>query len=789
MKRLSTAIVAIVLAASAYGSYARQAETAGAGCDDFVNARSLSGASGSAAFSNIDYTEESGEPYHDGVGNYGGASAWASWTAPANGAYTFYLSGVTSSSDALNTLLAVYTGTSLSSLSLVVLNDDANKNARDYSSRVSFFAKAGTTYKIAMDTKYGWYSNDYRGDLTLRWEEGFVHYAQLDYATMFAPVSGCETIIGVSSSTGWRVVDYPDWIVPKALSGSNGDTLSFSVLANATGAERTGVLAIQAGDSELDSLSIRQNTVDFVTTKNDAVETALRENKRILLVGGRETCPNTIGTLFYSIPDPTVKSLLDAGYVTWYSNCDRQTDAIGYASGLGSYMYPLVCILNPADMSTYVARTTGYQSASALRSLLEAHATASTVTFNPSGGTVSEATRSVAIGAAVGTLPTPTQKGYDFKGWWTAKSGGTQVTASTVVAGSVTYYAHWQAKSFTVSFVATNGKISGARSKTVKYNGTYGTLPTATQDGYNFLGWFTERSSGTQVTATTKVTATAAHTLYSHWKKAASCTVTFNATGGTVSPTTRSVASGATVGTLPTPTQKGYDFKGWWTAKSGGTQVTASTKVTANATYYAHWAAKTFTVTFIATNGKISGARSKTVQYNKAYGPLPAATQAGYDFLGWFTERSGGTQVTADTKMTTAADHTLYSHWKKSAGVALALTTGGDAAWTQQADGTWRSGKIGDRQETWLRAEVSGPGTLTFRWKVLSEKNYDWLCFSVDDDNVLEASGMDVTTVSTKTVEVTGAGRHLLAWFYKKDGSNACGSDAAWISQIKWTPK
>ena len=143
-------------------------------------------------------------------------------------------------------------------------------------------------------------------------------------------------------------------------------------------------------------------------------------------------------------------------------------------------------------------------------------------------------------------------------------------------------------------------------------------------------------------------------------------TVTFNASGGTVSPTTRSVASGATVGTLPTPTQTGYDFKGWWTAKSGGTQVTASTKVTANVTYYAHWQAKAFTVSFNPTNGSVNP-KSKTVQYNRPYGALPVATQTGYNFLGWFTERSGGTQVTDTTKMTRTADHTLFAHWKKAA--------------------------------------------------------------------------------------------------------------------------
>ena len=67
------------------------------------------------------------------------------------------------------------------------------------------------------------------------------------------------------------------------------------------------------------------------------------------------------------------------------------------------------------------------------------------------------------------------------------------------------------------------------------------------------------------------------------------CTVTFDANGGSGSPTTWTVNSGAAVGDLPTPTQSGYTFDGWWTAASGGTQVTASTIVNANVTYYAHW--------------------------------------------------------------------------------------------------------------------------------------------------------------------------------------------------------
>ena len=69
-------------------------------------------------------------------------------------------------------------------------------------------------------------------------------------------------------------------------------------------------------------------------------------------------------------------------------------------------------------------------------------------------------------------------------------------------------------------------------------------------------------------------------------------TVKFNANGGTVSTTSRKVVNGESVGTLPKATRKGYKFKGWYTKKSGGTKVKASTKVKKSVTYYAHWTAK-----------------------------------------------------------------------------------------------------------------------------------------------------------------------------------------------------
>ena len=67
------------------------------------------------------------------------------------------------------------------------------------------------------------------------------------------------------------------------------------------------------------------------------------------------------------------------------------------------------------------------------------------------------------------------------------------------------------------------------------------------------------------------------------------CKVVFNANGGQCSTTSRQIAKGAEIGTLPTATWSGYVFDGWYTSASGGTKATATTKVTGDVTLYAHW--------------------------------------------------------------------------------------------------------------------------------------------------------------------------------------------------------
>ena len=72
----------------------------------------------------------------------------------------------------------------------------------------------------------------------------------------------------------------------------------------------------------------------------------------------------------------------------------------------------------------------------------------------------------------------------------------------------------------------------------------------------------------------------------------ASHTITFDANGGTVTPTEAPTGSNGKLSTLPTPTWDGYTFKGWYTSADGGTAVTTDTAFTGSTTIYAHWEKK-----------------------------------------------------------------------------------------------------------------------------------------------------------------------------------------------------
>lgn len=309
-----------------------------------------------------------------------------------------------------------------------------------------------------------------------------------------------------------------------------------------------------------------------------------------------------------------------------------------------------------------------------------------TVTWNPNGGSVSPTSTTKTHGSTLGTLPTPTraadvQYTYTFKGWFTAATGGTQVSASTTVTGNVTYYAQWTAtlRSYTATFNGNGGGTPSPSTITKTYGSELGTLPTCSRTGYTFLGWYTASSGGTKISSTTKITG--AITYYAQWS-INSYTLTYNVNGGNaVSPASKSVQYGSAYGTLPTPTrastaQYSYTFAGWYTAATGGTQVTANTTMGAgNTTIYAHWTATTrsYTINYQTTYGSLN----RTSQ-SVAYGSKGSCTltmpsndaQYTYTFQGWYTAANGGgtkvgSSLTLETPSVTGAA-TYYAYVTRS---------------------------------------------------------------------------------------------------------------------------
>ena len=112
--------------------------------DDFTERLTLVGRTNRIRASNVGAGKEPGEPNHGG--NAGGRSVWWSWTARVDGPVM-----VSTRNSDFDTALAVYTGSTISSLVLIGENDDSDPLHPEIGSHVEFLAIAGQTYQIAVD--------------------------------------------------------------------------------------------------------------------------------------------------------------------------------------------------------------------------------------------------------------------------------------------------------------------------------------------------------------------------------------------------------------------------------------------------------------------------------------------------------------------------------------------------------------------------------------------------------------------------------------------------------------
>ena len=95
------------------------------------------------------------------------------------------------------------------------------------------------------------------------------------------------------------------------------------------------------------------------TTRAQAAAAAQGVDKLILLVAGRDTCPNTQYLKTNMYLRLSIEQVFNPNYVLWYCNMDHSTEWLDYSGGLGAFVSPLVCVIDPHDALHYLDRTTG----------------------------------------------------------------------------------------------------------------------------------------------------------------------------------------------------------------------------------------------------------------------------------------------------------------------------------------------------------------------------------------------------------------------------------------------
>ena len=113
-------------------------------------------------------------------------------------------------------------------------------------------------------------------------------------------------------------------------------------------------------------------------------------------------------------------------------------------------------------------------------------------------------------------LTPPIVEGFTFDGWYADKAHETKFDFNTQITSDTKVYAKWTAKDYEVSFITEHGDAPD--SQNVKYNGTADDPGKLTEEGYTFIGWYTDDTHdstkfdfNTPITSDTKV--------YAKWEK------------------------------------------------------------------------------------------------------------------------------------------------------------------------------------------------------------------------------------------------------------------------------
>lgn len=366
------------------------------------------------------------------------------------------------------------------------------------------------------------------------------------------------------------------------------------------------------------------------------------------------------------------------------------------------------------------------------------------ITFMNEDGNKAMITLEVDTDYKLATFPEPPYKeGHTFTGWVTRDPDGTEhpLTSDTLITGSLVAYPKYAQKGYTITFEPGEETELDPTKVTTTSEGRIpdGSMPDdPVWEGHTFNGWYTSATGGTKINRRTVFTQDT--TVYAHWDgsdgetPSGEYTITFDADGGSVTPTSATTVNGK-LQILPTPTKSGYTFDGWY---NGTSAVTVDTVYTADTTLKAHWksdggsdgpSSAPYTITFNPNGGNLETAATALTDLQGRLMSIPTPRRTGYSFDGWYNGTERVTTATVFTKNTE-----VVARWTTGSGGGSGSDSGtnGDNGYTV----TVNNNSGGRVSVSTTYAREGDRVTVTIR---------PYTGYQLDQINVTNARGYDVS--------------------------------------------
>jgi uncharacterized repeat protein (TIGR02543 family) len=297
----------------------------------------------------------------------------------------------------------------------------------------------------------------------------------------------------------------------------------------------------------------------------------------------------------------------------------------------------------------------------------------------------------ITFGSTYGELPESSRNGYYFAGWFTAGTGGSQISASTIVATAAdhTLHAQWsQVPIYQVDFDANGG--SAVLSQAIPEGGFVTKPDDPILTGHSLAGWYREAGHVNEwLFETEQVTSTI--TLHAKWTPN-TYSVSFDKQSGTGGSSSVIATYGLAMPTATAPVRTGYTFGGYFTSSAGeGTQyynaAMASSRnwdlASDTEQLYAAWTVNQYNLSYDgngADGGEVPAAGLFNYETEVTVASPGNMTKSGYIFTGWNTQSNGGGSGYAPTGtlQMPATDLDLFAQWMPATNIVSFNANGGD---------------------------------------------------------------------------------------------------------------